>query len=472
MNYVFLDTECVSKSTTWNCITEIAAVIVNDEFQELDDPINLRSRIRPGICVQPEALLVNRTTPKMLLNTNLSNYQMMNLFLEKVKRWTPAIFIGYNSHGYDFPVIQKTLFRQLHEPYITQFSGNKNADLLGIVRAAHLFFPNSIKTPKSEKGNAVFKLDQLTILNGIKHESHQALTDCYGAIEIAKIIKKNAPEVWENSKITCSKNEVNNLIEDKRVFSTAEYYYGRSHPFLCAFICKNSYNFSMSFDLKHDPMIYFKMSYQQLKEQLRQSPKIVRTCRSNKHPIIMGLEHSLQFDNYRQLGREKLLARAKLINDNTEFRERVFNILQEEIDEKKQLDSQLMVLPEESLYSGTFPNEFDKKIMAEFHASDWDVKLQLSDKFKDSRYSYFAKRLIYEENPSTLPEEEFRLIHRKIAEQILSKNEEPWTTVYKAYTEIDDLRAKYEETGDKEKLKMLDEINDFIMDIEKKFENA
>ncbi len=57
----------------------------------------------------------------------------------------------------------------------------------------------------------------------------------------------------------------------------------------------------------------------------------------------------------------------------------------------------------------------------------------MSEKFSDERFSYFAKRLIYEENPEVLGKDEYKKIHRAIAGQILSTNDEKWNTVPKAF---------------------------------------
>ena len=63
-------------------------------------------------------------------------------------------------------------------------------------------------------------------------------------------------------------------------------------------------------------------------------------------------------------------------------------------------------------------------------------------------------------------------IKSEIARRILSKNREKWQTIAMAYTEIDTLRDQASNRDDEEELKKLDEINEFIMSIEKKYEIA
>ena len=64
------------------------------------------------------------------------------------------------------------------------------------------------------------------------------------------------------------------------------------------------------------------------------------------------------------------------------------------------------------------------------------------------------------------------LFRSAIAGQILSINDEKWNTVPKAFKDIDDLRVKYEELKDEKTLAMLDDLSEYIEEIQKKYEAA
>ena len=66
----------------------------------------------------------------------------------------------------------------------------------------------------------------------------------------------------------------------------------------------------------------------------------------------------------------------------------------------------------------------------------------------------------------------YNKIHREIANRILSTNDEKWNTIPKAYNELDSLRAKYEEDGDEERLSITNDINNYLEEIEKKYQEA
>jgi exodeoxyribonuclease-1 len=273
--------------------------------------------------------------------------------------------------------------------------------------------------------------------------------------------------------MTTSKTEVNAIVEKEKIFCVNEYFYGKARPFAVTFVCFHpKYNWPQCFDLKIDPSTYLKMPYAQLKDELKKSPKVIRSIKNNKHPVIMSPNYATNFEGYKQLGASKLLERANMIQSNKEFKDKVAKILSEEADDKEALDSQVGLMAEESIYAGGFAKPEDQKMMVDFHKSDWKGKIGLSEKFKDERYIYFAKRLIYEENPEVLGKDEYKKIHRAIAGQILSTNDEKWNTVPKAFKDIDDLRVKYDELKDEKTLGMLNDLSEYIEEIQTKYESA
>ena len=183
----------------------------------------------------------------------------------------------------------------------------------------------------------------------------------------------------------------------------------------------------------------------------------------------MNATYGANFDNYKKLGLSKLKERAKLIRENKDFANRVFSILENDIREKQDLDSQLDIYAEESIYK-KFPSKEDSAIMPEFHKVDWKDKFSVLQKFKDERFQYFGKKILYEENPESLPKEEYNAIHKEVAARVLSTNKEKWNTIPRTFSEIDTLRNKFKD--DQEKLKVLEEINSYIEEMEKIYQKA
>ena len=288
----------------------------------------------------------------------------------------------------------------------------------------------------------------------------------------ARIIKKKAPSVWESSLLTSNKEESLKIIKNEKLFCTNEFYYGKVAPFVQTFVCQHPvYQWPKTFDLKHDPNIYMNMPIQVLKEELKKAPKVLRTCRHNKHPIVMNPSYIDHFEEYKMIGIGKLTERANIVRKNKKFAEKVELILRDEAQEKAETKSQEDVCEEESLYN--FPPAEDNKILSGFHAIDWDKKLSYLKKFKDKRFHYFGKKLLYQEKPDLLSKEDYDEIHGTIVKRVLSTNDEKkWNTIPRTYKEIDDLRAKFEKSKENDKLKMLEEINVYVEELEKFYSHA
>jgi len=468
-NFVFYDFETSSSNKHWGQIIQIGAILTNDNLDELDR-FDVRCRLSPGIIPEAMALIVNKTSPTMLKKSNLSHYEMIRQFVETLKKWGKATYIGFNSIEFDEEFLRSTLFQTLEYPYITSTNGNTRGDILSLARAANLYYPNTLKNSKNEKGNDVYKLDKMAPLNGIDHgDAHSAIGDVIATLGIAKLIAQKAPNVWKASLMTLDKNQTLALIKKEVYFCTNEYFYGKSRPYVQTFVCQHpQYQWPLCFDLRHDPNIYLKMPIQELTTVMKKQPKFIRTIRHNKHPVIMNPKYGEKFDEYKIIGSSKLQERAKLIRGNDEFAEKISTIKRLESEEKEQSKSQEDLYEEESIYT-KFTTAEDNKIMPEFHSVNWDKKLSIISKFKDERLRYFGKKLLYMEKPELLSKEDYNLIHKDIAKKLLSTNNEKWNTIPRTYAEIDTLRAKFEKENHQDKLVILDEINAYVEELEKTY---
>ena len=238
-NFVFYDFETSSSNKFWGQIIQIGAILTNDKLEELDR-YEARCRLSKSIIPEAMALIVNKSSPKLLKGANLSHYQMIRQFVETLKRWGTATYIGFNSIEFDEEFLRSTLFQTLEYPYLTSSNGNNRGDILSLARAANLYYPKTLKNSINNKGNAVYKLDQMAPLNGIDHDdAHSAISDVVATLGIAKIISKKAPSVWKASLLTLDKTESLKLIKKESYFCTNEYFYGKSRPYVQTFICQH-----------------------------------------------------------------------------------------------------------------------------------------------------------------------------------------------------------------------------------------
>jgi len=380
MNFVFYDLETTGRNATWDQILQIGAILVDSNFQEIDR-FEERCRLRQGLIPEPGALIVNKTSVEMLNNVNLSHYQLIKKVYDIFNKWSPAIFIGYNTISFDEEFLRKTFFKLLLEPYTTQFNGNRRADVLGISRTSKYYYPECINVGLNEKGNQVFKLDVLTQLNDIKHNAHDAMGDVEATIEIAQILKNKAQNVWQSGLSNSNKIEVDNFLLQNDVICMDEYFFGKFNSYAVTYVCKNKFNYPQCFDLIHDPIDYFEMSIKDLKTKMKLKPKLIKEIKNNKNPLLMDESYIEKIPSYKSLGLNVLKERAELIKNNIDFKNKIQTILFEENEEKHMFKSQVDIDPEDSLYIGGFPDSSDKFKMLQFHKADWEEKFFISNQF-------------------------------------------------------------------------------------------
>ena len=476
MNFVIWDIESSSASTDFGSIIEIGGILVDENFKE-KDRFNLRCRLPEGEIPQAMALIVNKTSIDKLTKVNLSHYQMLGEVEKIFKKWSPAIFLGWSNIGFDDEMIRKEFFKGIRYPYITNASPNKRHDGLNIARGAYAIDSTVLETEINEKNNPVFKLESLSRMNGFdSSDAHSALFDAHLTMNILGLIKKKQPDTWNAFLKTANKLDTETIFKKESIITLNEYFYGKSRLYLCAPLhpkhCIHPvYQWGQAVDLRVDVEPLLKMSINELKSEMKKTPKFLRTIRSNKAPIIVDAVYGMKAEPYNAMDPELIKKRAKIVRENEKFSQNILTALREIAEEKEQSKSQEQIFAEESIYT-KFTSNKDTALFPAWHAAPWKDKLKLLDKFEDERLWSFGKKIIYQEAPDVLPKEMYRKIKSEVARRILSENKEKWWTVKECFFEIDNLRNKYSDENDEEKMKFLDQLNDFVMSIQQKYENA
>ena len=477
MNLAIWDIESSSASTDFGSIIEIGGVLVDENFKE-KDRFNLRCRLPEGEVFQAMALIVNKTSIKQLTQTNLSHYQMLAEVEKIFKKWSPAVFLGWSNIGFDDEMIRKEFFKGIRYPYLTNAAPNKRHDGINIARAAYAIDPSILEVEFNEKNNAVFKLESLARMQGIDStDAHSALSDSIMTAKVLNIVKKKQPSTWESFFKTANKSDTETIIKKGEIITLNEYYYGKSRLHLVAPLhqkyCMHPIytGWYYAFDLRTDVEPLLNLSINELKVEMKKSPKFLRTIRSNKAPIIVDAQYGMQAEPYNVMDKSLINKRADIIRNNEKFSQNILHALREVAEEKEQSKTQEDIYAEESIYT-KFTSNKDTALFPAWHAASWKDKLKLLDKFDDDRLVGFGKKIIFQEAPEVLPESMLKTIKREIAKRILSEKKEKWWTIPTLYTEIDTLREKYTNENDNEKLSLLDEFNEYAMSIQKKYENV
>ena len=482
MNICIFDIESLGSDTAYSSIAEFAAILYSEDFKELDR-LNIRCRIPEGEIPQCTALLVNRLDIKTLKSAKYSHYQLITEIQKTFSRWSPCIFIGFSSIHFDEEMLRKEFFKNLHYPFLTNTRSqnkaisNRRHDALNILRSAYATDKKFIKTELNEKGNVTMKLESISRMAGLDTtRSHSAIVDVENTKFFLEKIYKEKQNIWKSALMTNSKESTENLVNKELMFTSCEYYYGRERlhavaPIHSDFLKHPVYQYLQVVDLKSDVENIVKLSREGLKEEIKKVPKFLRSIRQAKAPVILNIEYAMKEEPYSVMNRSILEKRAKIVKSNREFGEKISSILLEIAEEKSQTQDQSDIDIVNSIYRKFTPSK-DNILMSKWHNLCWEDKLRSLDRFEDDRLVSFGKNIIYQEAPQILPETMQKEMKRDIAKKILSEEKQKWWTVKEFYYECDNLRQKAEEEKDHNKLRFLNEINDYVEEVERKYINA
>tara|TARA_B100000963_G_scaffold198115_1_gene172429 strand:+ start:1020 stop:2456 length:1437 start_codon:yes stop_codon:yes gene_type:complete len=474
---VIYDTE-TTNSTIWGSIIEVGAVVVDKNLKEIGK-LNIRGRMPEGEVPSAKALLVNSTSIDLLTKGNYSHYDFLGAVENFFSKCAPAMFMGWSNLNFDRRMFHFNFFKGNRYPYATHSSPNSEHDGLHIARAAQTLNSETLKTELTEAGNPSLALESLSRMQGFDTSaSHTAYVDAQNSLKVLRIIKEKHKENWQTFLKTSTKSSVETILKSDGVYSIFENVKGRNMMYLVSTLHPNqcfhpSYaSWGYLWDLRRDPEPLLDLSVDQLRETLKKfSPKALRVLKTNKAPVVCDKEFALKQKPYTDLNLETIKKRSQLVRNNENFCKNIQIINREAAEEKNQMKTQEDLLPEETLYEKFIPNK-DTALFKTWHSSSWEDKLRLLDKFQDKRCCWFGQKIIFQEAPQILPPDLYKNIKSEIARRILSKNKEKWQTVNMAYTEIDYLRDQASNNDDENELRKLDEINAFIMSIEKKYEIA
>src|SRR5262249_7646934 len=124
MSFVFYDTETTGTDTAFDQILQFAAIHTDEDFNEIER-FSVRCKLLPHVVPSPSAMRVTGITVAQLIDPALpTHYDMVRGIREKLRSWSPSLFIGYNSVNFDEHLLCQALYQTLHSPYLTNRDRN------------------------------------------------------------------------------------------------------------------------------------------------------------------------------------------------------------------------------------------------------------------------------------------------------------------------------------------------------------
>jgi exodeoxyribonuclease-1 len=439
MSFVFYDTETTGTNTAFDQILQFGAIRTDHDLNELDR-FEIRCRLLPYVVPSPGAVRVTGVGVGRLTDPALpSHYQMVRAVRAKMTEWSPAIFIGHNSLGFDEHLLRQALYKTLHAPYLTNTNGNCRTDSLRMIQAVARFAPNALSIPLDDRGKPVFKLDRLAPANGFDHSAaHDAMGDVEATIHMCRLIAGRVPEHWSNFVRFAQKAAVTDFALEEDVFVLTDFFYGNGYSWLVTGIGVNPDNGSemLVFDLAHDPDDFAALSGDDLAARLSERPKPVRGMRANAGPIVLPYDDAPAGLLHRAPGLDELRRRGARIKNDSALSGRLIAAFGQTREQKEPSPH-----VEEQIYDGFTGND-DQALLDRFHDLQWQHRPPLIGQLADERLRVLGQRLVFVEAPHVMAEADCRDYEIAIARRLMAADGSvPWLTFPKAIEEADDLLA-------------------------------
>ncbi|QJC30092.1 exodeoxyribonuclease I [Enterobacteriaceae endosymbiont of Plateumaris sericea] len=190
-NFLFYDYETFGLNPSIDRIAQFACVRTNINFDIIEKPIILYCKIPIDYFPNPESIIIHNISPQIVNTKGILECNLAKKINKIFSKYNTCI-VGYNNIAFDDEFSRNLFYRNFYDPYNWYWKNNNSRwDILNLVRACCVLRPDGLNWPKINN-IPVFNLEKIANINNIKlyYKSHDALSDVYATIAIAKLIKK------------------------------------------------------------------------------------------------------------------------------------------------------------------------------------------------------------------------------------------------------------------------------------------
>jgi len=393
------DFETFGANPVWDRPSQFAGIRTDLDLNIIGEPEMFYCRQADDYLPHPIACLITGISPQVCQQKGMPEAKFIdrinNLFSE-----SGTCVAGYNSIRFDDEVTRNTLYRNFHDPYQREWqNGNSRWDILDMMRCAYALRPEGINWPKGDDGKVSFRLEKLSAANGIVHENaHDALSDVYATIGLAKLVKDKQPKLYEHIFNLRRKDAVAPLLDvvNKRPFLHVSGMLGVDNGCSAVMMplaadAKNK-NAIMCFNLMADPRPLFDLTVEEIQQRLFSSKEQlkalgverlpIKSIHINKCPVVLPakmvqpeIAEKWGFDGAKMREHAALIKNGPLTSQ--QLSEKLQAVMSREFEPQND--------PDGMLYTGGFFSQSDKNSMALIRDAHPEALDDLQLGFQDRR---------------------------------------------------------------------------------------
>ncbi|WP_289030100.1 exodeoxyribonuclease I [uncultured Paraglaciecola sp.] len=450
---------------------QFAGIRTDLDLNIIGDPLMIFSQIPNDCLPQPQACLITGITPQKSIQKGTSEKEFIDKIYAEFSKPNTCV-AGYNNIRFDDEITRYTLYRNFYDPYAREWqNGNSRWDIIDLVRACYALRPEGIEWPINDKDLPSFKLEDLTKANDIEHQdAHDAMSDVYATIAMAKLIKKHHPKLFNYVFDLRSKHKVMELINLNQL--TPLVHISSKIPSengCCTWIVPigihpQNKNAIIVLNLALDPSPLFELSTNEIKERLYTPTAFLeegeqrlplKLVHINKCPILAPAK-TLTTENAERLNidRQGCLDNLQIIKNNESLLAKLIEVYSEE-------HSPENVDPEHALYSGGFFSHNDKNLMEQVVKAKANELTDVAFPFEDERLHTLIFRYKARNFPETLTDEEVQKWQRFREFKLFDNDSAASIKMPEYMRELEELYQKHANQPDK--LTIIKALHDYAV---------
>lgn len=466
------DFETFGIDPRYDRLSQFAGIRTDEDLNIISDPLTLYCKPADDCLPDPRACMITGITPQKALADGLNEREFIAVIHKEFA--TPNTCVaGFNNIRFDDEFTRNTLYRNFYNAYAHEWqNGNSRWDIIDSVRLTRALRPEGINWPEQD-GRPSIRLELLTKANNIKHEAaHDAMSDVYATIAVAKLIKQKQPRLYDYIYSMRKKGEVSKQIDlrtrEAILHVSSRYSAERGAIAIVMPICQHPVNKNsiIIYDLNIHPEAFFNVDPEEMAARLytpaAELPDGVqriplKQVHINKCPVIVPLK-TMDNNTADRLGIniETCLQHRELILQHIDhFAAKTASIFQQS-DFPEEND------PDGQLYSGGFFSRDDSQRINTICHTPVDKLADLHFVFDDSRLEEMLFRMRARNYPETLNTEERKqwdaYRHDKFTNPATSNR-----TMNQFYAEIEAIQQSPDTIGSQ--LVMLEELLEYAKSI-------
>lgn len=413
--FYWYDLETFGTESKYHRIAQFAGVRTDQALNIIEEPLVMYNRPSSDFLPDPMSCLITGISPQMTLEKGLPESVFVRNILDKFSVPNTCV-VGYNNIRFDDEFMRYAFYRNLLDPYEREWKDNNSRwDIIDMVRATYALRPEGIQWPVRDMGLPSFRLEDLTVANGIPHErAHDAYSDVLATINMAKLIKEKQPKLYDFVLNHRDKHAAAKYLDTARRPAVAHIsgMYKSENGCMAVVmpVAKHpiNKNGTIVIDLSYDPSQLDKMSVREIHDLIYTANEDlpdgaaripVKTVHLNRCPIIVPI-NVLTDDICKQYHLD--LHRCYQHRDSILNNKSIADKLRKVFAEKRDYGVQDV---DECLYNGFFSGD-DKEKMADIRTRDTAALKDFVMPFNDPRLPELVFRYRARNFPETLNADE------------------------------------------------------------------